>query len=190
MCRSCENVIGHVETDDSKGLYIRLYNFRLVEFKPIRNTENMATHLVARTEEVPNHLKRKADCFENEPIAKTFQPNTNDPVCSMRVSVPQVNPLPIVLPEFDLNLFNVDYDGVRGESLLSLPEMDHLDFPDIIIDEDYDTEFAEFLNLPILEHFFEPQTPPGNLLVRELMYLNLSDFIYIFRFSTRKCQRK
>lgn len=108
LCKRCETIIGHVIKEDEDGIFVRLSNFRLVEYQPLHVDAEDATRrtLVSRINEIPNHLKRKADSDINQDgfYPKYFRPNDDEPICLMRVFVPPTDTIEsISLPEFDIN---------------------------------------------------------------------------------------
>lgn len=106
LCKLCENVIGNVVDDNEYGIFVKLLNFRLVEYQPLHvDNENTSRHTItSRISEVPNHLKRKAFEYWNEFCPKYFRPNDDEPICLMRVFVPPNDTIePVSLPEFDIN---------------------------------------------------------------------------------------
>lgn len=115
----CDTVIGRVVGADSLGLYVKLYNVRLIENRPITiPTEDEGFTLVSECQEIPNHLKRKAD-YGNEVCelaSKYIKPNDDEPIVLMRVLVQsdtsELLDSQLRLPDFDFNDNFSDVDEI------------------------------------------------------------------------------
>lgn len=119
LCMQCDTVVGRVVDKDFRGIYIKLYNIRLTENRPITvSNEDKHFSLVSERQEIPNHLKRKMDCSDDDCglALKYVKPNDVEPIVLMRVSVqldePEELDYQLQLPEFDINDGFSDISGI------------------------------------------------------------------------------
>lgn len=186
LCRQCECVVGRIDEENFESIFVKLFNFRLVEYQPMYNGINSETtprfKLFSRVLEMPNHLKRKAETDKDTIPSKFFRPSENN-LCLMNVNVPPNYVSDSIMSEFDiLNEFN-DVSSVSGSSDIDLNDimpfllapMDPFpsiasnidngmtlspslsnDWPLVVIDDDDDSEVEFIMNSPELI----PNTPP------------------------------
>lgn len=127
LCKQCECVVGCVDEENNRGVFVKLFNFRLVEYQPLRmeaDDGNSSHHkLINQISEMPNHLKRKAVLDENDgPAFKFYRPN-EEKLCVMHASVPPNNFSEPNLSELDiLDEFN-DISSVSGSLDLDLDDI-------------------------------------------------------------------
>lgn len=203
LCRQCECVVGRIDEENFESIFVKLFNFRLVEYQPMYNGINSETtprfKLFSRVLEMPNHLKRKAETDKDTIPSKFFRPGENN-LCLMNVNVPPNYVSDSIMSEFDiLNEFN-DVSSVSGSSDIDLNDimpfllapMDPFpsiasnidngmtlspslsnDWPLVVIDDDDDSEVEFIMNSPELI----PNTPPVN--IRHLLHRIFRPLHYI-----------
>lgn len=114
LCKNCLVVIGKVTENSLQGLFVELFNIRLVEFSPCQmetTTYDLKEgKLVTRFKEKPNHLKRQSESEVEGSAEKHRKLDHVDPVCLMHVNVSPrelIEPLDTIelpsIPDFDLN---------------------------------------------------------------------------------------
>lgn len=126
LCKRCECVVGRIEEDSARGIFVKLHNFRLVENQPLRPKIDAEIsprqNMFSRTTEVPNHLKRKAETTKSDMLPRKFsRPNDNE-ICLMNAFLPSINFPDFNTPDFD------SFDSLSDISDVGI-------FPDISLDD-------------------------------------------------------
>lgn len=167
LCMQCETIVGRVVGADFRGIYVKLYNIRLIENRPITvPIENEHVTLVSERQEISNHLKRKMDCSDDDCglALKYVRPNDVGPIVLMRVSVQPEQPeeldYQLRLPEFDINdgfsditeidMTDIDMDDIipfmhDNSALINMNSTASLAPESILIEDDDDAESVIFV---------------------------------------------
>lgn len=194
LCKRCECVIGRVDGEDKLGIFVKLFNFRLVECQPIydvAHAENTSqSKVLSRVLEMPNHLKRKADTTKDDVTpCKFFRPNENE-LCVMNMNLSSGDFLGLNLSDLDIfEEFN-DIASIEGSldldlndimpflsspmdpypfdapnDIVSLGPLSPNNWPLVVIDDDTDSEIEFVPNSPPdMGDAYRPETPSQVLL--------------------------